>query len=175
MERERHETFADYFAHYLGAVCGYARDPLPDVHALYDACDTVMTTLDDQGMRIACIVDRTLRPYAGFAMPATELRSLARICGQRFASGGNNAVAIRIYEIGADANGPTTQSRLADYGPPTGSRRIEVSGWAIDPVRRTIWTNAPMKGLFSGRPMIGRLLQRQTRTWYLRDDPGLRT
>ncbi len=145
------DTAADpaavYLARCLIADHGYVPGHVAEAAPLAEVCDLVLTSGNEDGLVIACIVDRDTHPDRRFELPADRLEEIADACRHhagRFL-GLRRMTTVEIWEVGpsTDADRERDQDRLRDYTFRRRSRHgVQVKAYAVDSATGALFSTA---------------------------------
>src|SRR5262245_24989015 len=154
-------SFAAYLAQYYIGRKGFSAGTVPEAAPLVDACDAVLTRADGMTLQIVCIVDREANPQKTFGLSGEALRSIGEQClkytGKVY--GNPMPVTLQVMEIGAAPPSEQDRARLAAFRRASAFAKVQPSAWALDAAAGTVWTNAPLGGLFYGKGSLRNLLR----------------
>lgn len=134
---------AVYLARCLIADHGYVPGHVAEAAPLAEACDIVLTSGNEDGLVIACIVDRDRHPGRRFELPADRLEEIADACRHhagRFL-GLRRMTTVEIWEIGA--SDAADHERLKSYTFRRRSRHgVQVKAYAVDSATGALFSTA---------------------------------
>jgi len=137
----RPDTFCTYLAKQFIAKMGFDVARVPEVAALYQLCEVVLTRSDGYTFGILCMVDRDARPDAIFSMGVEDLRAIGQAC-QKYAgkvNGRTLPVSIQVLEVGRGS--PDQAARLQTIRRSSIFAKILPSAMIVDPVAGEVWSN----------------------------------
>jgi len=151
-------TFAEYLAGVYAGRKGFSAGTLPEAAALAEACDIVLTRSDGLTLQFLCIVDREANPQKTFALTPQALHEIGERCLKYTGSvsGAKMPVTFQVMEVGPV---PADRARLAPLKKKSAFSRVIPTAWSLNTAEGTVWTNAPLGGLFMGRRALQKLLR----------------
>jgi rhomboid protease GluP len=152
----RAESFATYLAKQFIVKKGYQLVVVPEAQELVGACDILLTKADGLGFDMICIVDRDSHPDKRFQLDAHAMAAILIACNKYTGTVHNQKMpaTIQIFEVGKGADDADARTRMAVYRRATEYAKC----WIVDPLARSLWSNAAWGGTFAGKGFITRLL-----------------
>jgi len=154
-------SFAAYLAKHYIARKGFSAGTVPEAAALIEACDIVLTRSDGLSLQILCIVDREANPQKVFGLAPAAVQEIGDRCLKYTGkvSSAKMPLIIQIMEIAAAPASGQDRARLGAFRRISAFAKVQPSAWSLDTVARTVWTNAPLGGLFYGRRSLQKLMR----------------
>lgn len=151
-------TFAEYLAKYYVGRKGFAPGAPPEAAALAETCDIVLTRSDGLALQMICIVDREANPQKSFGLAAQALLAIGEQCLKYTGkvSGSKMPVTFQVMEVGPIA---ADRARLAPLKRKSALSKVQPTAWSLNTADGTVWTNAPLGGVFQGRRALERLMR----------------
>lgn len=153
-------SFATYLAKQLIAKKGYQPGTVAEAKELADAGDIVLTRTAGAGLEIVCIIDGQANPTKRFELTAERLAQIGKDCLKH--SGTVNGVKMPVVIQLMEVRTPITEAdrrRLASVKRWGGFKKVALSAWVFDPMKRELWTNSHFNGALTGRRFYERLLR----------------
>jgi len=151
-------TFAEYLAKVYVGRKGFSPGTVPEAAALVSACDIVLTRSDGLTLQFLCIVDREANPQKTFALTPQALHEIGEQCLKYTGSvsGAKMPVTFQVMEVGPV---PADRARLAPLKRKSAFAKVVPTAWSLNTADGTVWTNAPLGGLFMGRRALQKLMR----------------
>jgi rhomboid protease GluP len=140
------DTFCSYLAKQFIARKGFTAGTVPEAERLLAVSDIVLTL---QGVgtpfTILCLIDREAHPSKEFALPMSELESIAEGClkySDRISPNDSEPmpIVIRVIEIGSTS--PEQMERLKAVRLPALAPKCLASALAVDTATGSVWSSS---------------------------------
>ena len=155
------QSFATYLARSYIAKKGFQAATVPEAAGLTAASDIVLTRADGMNFQIICIVDRERNPGKQFALSRAAVAEIGKACLKYSGkmNGVQMPVVIHVMEIGPGPVSGADYKRLKTLKRPSMFSKAHIAAWSIDTARKSVWSNAWLKGLLLGRPFVEKMLR----------------
>jgi len=154
------ETFAAYFARYLGARKGYHLVGHLFPQLVAGKVDSLLFRQRGKSCTALAILHCDSHSEKGVSLTASEAEALAEACLEYFGLAGRTdfSVTLKIYDIGPGIIGPTSIARLNSDDAKKRASGVSVQRWMLDTKTCLAWTSNWLAGLTS-KAAIEHLLQ----------------
>ncbi len=135
------ETFCTYLAKQFIAKKGFELARVPEIDALYDVCDIVLTRSDGYTFSILGMVDREARPGAIFDMGVDQLREIGEACLKYTGVVSRTKMPLFIGVLEVGPGSPEQQPRLQTFKRASLRAKVVPFAMTVDTQTGAVWNN----------------------------------